>query len=760
MPAASIEVVRRTGAFCRLHLIRVMVVLGACAAARAVESTTTTVSSSLNPSLVSQGVHFTATVTGSISGNLGSAGTVQFKIDGAAFGGPVNLSNSSATSQTTSTLSAGTHTVTADYSGYAAGEFSYLGSTGTLTGGQVVNSGTASTSTSVSSSVNPSVYGQNVLFTATVSSASGTPSGTVQFVMDGANFGSPVTLSSGSASAQTAGLAVGTHTIFASYTPTGNFGASSGSLAGGQTINKASTSTTVSSSANPSLQSQGVTFTATVTALTPGSGIPQGTVQFRIDGADFGGTPGLNGSSQASVFSTSLSAGAHTVTASYNGNASYNPSNGALPGGQFVCAGSGISIDQQPQSLQVCPGASASFSVGASGCALTYQWQKNGTNLSNGGHYSGVTTTTLSISQTDSSDAATYRCVATNALGNPLASNGALLVVQCPGSITITQQPSSRSECPGATTTFQVSATGTGTLTYHWRKDGNFLNDGGHYSGALTQYLTITSVDASDVAGYDCVITDSSSSANSASASLSLLSGNAPTITSGPAPQSACQGDTVTFQVTDSQSGVGVSYQWYKDGAPLSDDGHFAFTHLAALQISPVGAGDAGGYACRVTNTCSGASTLSGSAALTVNACTSPFDLNWYTIDCGGGTSSNLVPIGQATWELSGTIGQPDATGSAALTGSGWSLTGGFWAATGTLTCTTFVAADFDHDCDVDADDVNAFKSCASRSGVSLLPQCQNRDFDHDNDVDMDDFAIIQRCYSGANEPANPNCAM
>ena len=49
---------------------------------------------------------------------------------------------------------------------------------------------------------------------------------------------------------------------------------------------------------------------------------------------------------------------------------------------------------------------------------LTYQWQKNGANLSNGGHYSGVTTATLTISTADTNDAANYRCVVTNAYGS------------------------------------------------------------------------------------------------------------------------------------------------------------------------------------------------------------------------------------------------------------------------------------------------------------------------------------------------------
>jgi hypothetical protein len=88
------------------------------------------VSSSLNPSVYGQAVSFTATVTGA-----SPTGSVQFNIDGSAFGSPVTLASGTATSGTTSTLSPGTHTVTAVYSG----DTNNAQGTGSLNGGQVVN---------------------------------------------------------------------------------------------------------------------------------------------------------------------------------------------------------------------------------------------------------------------------------------------------------------------------------------------------------------------------------------------------------------------------------------------------------------------------------------------------------------------------------------------------------------------------------------------------------------------------------------------
>jgi predicted extracellular nuclease len=86
--------------------------------------TTTVVASSASPSTIGASVQFTATVSGPITD-----GTVQFKIDGQALGAPVVVVNGVATSPSTSTLSLGSHAVTADYSGSE----SYLPSSGSFT---------------------------------------------------------------------------------------------------------------------------------------------------------------------------------------------------------------------------------------------------------------------------------------------------------------------------------------------------------------------------------------------------------------------------------------------------------------------------------------------------------------------------------------------------------------------------------------------------------------------------------------------------
>jgi hypothetical protein len=72
--------------------------------------------------------------------------------------------------------------------------------------------------------------------------------------------------------------------------------------------------------------------------------------------------------------------------------------------------------------------------------------------------------------------------------------------------------------------------------------------------------------------------------------------------------------------------------------------------------------------------------------------------------------------------------------------------------------CPAVIPADFDHDGDVDSDDVDAFESCASGPGVPITGGCEDKDFDDDGDADQSDFTILQRCLSGANIPGDPSC--
>lgn len=167
--------------------------------------TTTSLNSSLNPSVFGQSVTFTATVSGATT----PTGTIQF-FDGATSLATVPLSGTSA-ALTTSSLSVGSHPITAVYSG----DVDDPGSTSPVVN-QVVNSAAgAATTTGLVSSLNPSVFGQSVTFTATVSGGT-SPTGTVQF-SEGATILATVPLAGGTAAFTTSALSVGAHPIVATY---------------------------------------------------------------------------------------------------------------------------------------------------------------------------------------------------------------------------------------------------------------------------------------------------------------------------------------------------------------------------------------------------------------------------------------------------------------------------------------------------------------------------------------------------------------
>ena len=140
------------------------------------------------------------------------------------------------------------------------------------------------TNTGVTSSNNPSEYAENVTFTATVTSGSGTPTGSVQFKDNGNNLGAPVALNgSGVAQVSTNSLTPGTHVITADYLGDSNFAISTGTLAGGQlVINLAGWTTTgangaVEDESNP----QRPTYTNFTAVANPGS--PAGTYILRYN---------------------------------------------------------------------------------------------------------------------------------------------------------------------------------------------------------------------------------------------------------------------------------------------------------------------------------------------------------------------------------------------------------------------------------------------------------------------------------------------
>lgn len=160
---------------------------------------------------------------------------------------------------------------------------------------------------------------------------------------------------------------------------------------------------------------------------------------------------------------------------------------------------SAITISTQPNSQTVCEATTISFSTAAAGSGLSYQWQVSTdggttwTNLSNGGVYSGATTTTLTITGVlPAQNGYRFRAVASNGTCTPGTSTAATLTVNTFPSITT--QPQAATICEGGSPAFSVVATtGVGTLTYQWQ----FSTNGTTYTnipGATTASYSQTGV--------------------------------------------------------------------------------------------------------------------------------------------------------------------------------------------------------------------------------------------------------------------------
>jgi len=91
-------------------------------------------------------------------------------------------------------------------------------------------------------------------------------------------------------------------------------------------VNKANTATSLTSSANPAIYGQPVTFTATVSAVAPSTGTPTGTVQFSVNGSAAGSPVTPNSSGQATYTTSSLAVGSDSITAVYSGDSNFSGS--------------------------------------------------------------------------------------------------------------------------------------------------------------------------------------------------------------------------------------------------------------------------------------------------------------------------------------------------------------------------------------------------------------------------------------------------
>ena len=376
------------------------------------------------------------------------------------------------------------------------------------------------------------------------------------------------------------------------------------------------------------------------------------------------------------------------------------------------------SINTHPQDQTANQSSPMTFTVGATGPLLSYQWRHNGTNIA------GTTSSTLSISHVQESDAGIYSAVVTNASGSVTSSNAVLSVVLSPA---ILAQPTSFHLTAGANFTLPVSTNsgfvlaGAQPFTYQWLKDGKAL------ATQTTSALKLLAAKTTNSGNYAVVISNVAGSVTSAPISIIVGAVVAPKIVVNLTNQDVVLGDPVAFTV--GATGPALSYQWYFSDEPLVGATTSTYT-IASAQFT-----DAGSYYVTITNIAG--SVTSSNVLLTVNydpnVITNDTDLDGH-IDVMVQSTNNYLGI----WNLENTN-----YFSSVLLNDGLPLTPG-WRLTG--------KGDFNHDNKTDyvfqnggfitvwlMDGTNLINSVALNTNAIKAPWkvMGARDFNRDGNTDL-----------------------
>ena len=226
--------------------------------------------------------------------------------------------------------------------------------------------------------------------------------------------------------------------------------------------------------------------------------------QLKLNGVETGSP--IAGTGSALDFGLQTSAGTYTVLGSNTTTACVGP----MSGNAVVTVNNPPSIGSNPTNLTVCSGATASFSVTASGAGLSYQWQVDtgggfvNVSTGTGGNLSTYTTGTLSPADNQS----LYRCIVSGTC-SPTATSGTATVTVASG-VSINSNPTNQTVSVGSKVVLNVGASGPG-LTYQWQfstdNGASFNNVTTGTGGTSATYTTAPLASTDDGTRYKCVVT-------------------------------------------------------------------------------------------------------------------------------------------------------------------------------------------------------------------------------------------------------------
>jgi len=322
--------------------------------------------------------------------------------------------------------------------------------------GVLLHVGAVPTTTTVVSSLNPSTFGQQVTFTGAVTSASGTPKGTVMFFDGSTSLGS-AQLTNGKASISTSAVVAGSRAVVAIYQGSLKFNSSASSPLT-QVVNIATTTTTLDSSLNPAPVKHELSYTAGFTGQYGGP--LTGTLTFQDQGVTVA-IVRLDGNSNHAGYSSSYAmAGVHALTATYSGDANNTGSSAALT--EYIQGSSKtvVTTSGSPtfvgQTVTFTATVSSNFGVIPNGDLVTFY---DGTTLLGSNTLAGGTTTF-----SDSSLSAKTHSITAKYTGDPIftPSIGKVkqIVQKYPTTTTLISAPNPSQFGQAVTFTAQVTSTG------------------------------------------------------------------------------------------------------------------------------------------------------------------------------------------------------------------------------------------------------------------------------------------------------------
>jgi len=372
--------------------------------------------------------------------------------------------------------------------------------------------------------------------------------------------------------------------------------------------------------------SQNATIGTTITLKATAVGIDPLSYQWRKDGMNI---PNANMSTYTIGNAQPADSGVYSVFAS-------NPAGQGTSSNAVVMIGVAPVITTQPQTATAVTGQTATFTAGVSGTPLVLQWRRNGVAIT------GATNAILTLTGVTSTDASYgYSLLASNFLGTATSFSVGINLVTAP---TISSQPQGRSVMAGSNVTFSVTATGTGTIYYQWRKTGSNL------TGATLSYLNFVSAQLTNSGDYTVVITNLYGAATSSVATLEVLA--APFISSQPQSRVITNIGATFFLGATAFGSDPMSYQWLKGGNDIPGANNSLFI------VGNAQTNDSGVYCLRVTNP-AGVST-SSNAVVSVGL-TPAITVQPTTVYAGYGQNVTFAVVATGTplayyWRKGGTI--------------------------------------------------------------------------------------------------------